>query len=126
MGQARSCHTRCSQMKLSATGNVKTGGWGEFWTGMAQCCFFPLDVLQIPSVTLRMFSNLSFLLVYGISRAGTVSYSVYLIKVCLLFLKSLGTAFDINNNHDGERPKTKEQLPGKTEQWCSPVVVIQG
>lgn len=72
-------------VKFTATGDVKTGGWGEFWTGMAQHCFFPLDVLQIPSVTLKMFSNLSFLPVSELSRAGTISYSVYLIEVCLLF-----------------------------------------
>lgn len=76
-------------IKLTATEDVKTGGWGEFWTGTGKnripALFFPLDVLQVPSVTLRMFSDLSFLLVSGLSRAGTISYNVCLIKVCLLF-----------------------------------------
>lgn len=41
-------------------------------------------------------------------------------------LRFLGTTFVINNNHGSERPKRKQQFPGKIEQQCSAVLVIQG
>lgn len=68
MGQAwlPSHHMQNQHAKFSAEGGVEVGGgvafrWG-WWTEMSQpLFFFSLVLLQTPSVTLGMFSNLSFL-----------------------------------------------------------------
>lgn len=79
--------------------------------GDVSALFLSMAVLQTPSVTLGMFSDLPFPLlsvhsaVAVLSRAGIVSSNMNLIKVCLSFEVS---AFHINNNHDSKGPETEE------------------
>lgn len=102
---------------------------GELMDGDVSALLFFLALLQTPRVTLWLSADLFSCSVCAVCLSPFlgrgVSYSTCLSRFGSRF-RFLDATFDINNNHDCEGLQIKQQFPGKTEQWCSAVWVIQG